>query len=376
MQVPFLNLRAPHDLLRSEINAAIQEVIDANAFAGGPFVAKFEEDFAKFCDAKYSIGVGNGTDALWFILLALGVGPGDEVITTPGTFMATAEAISYCGAKPVFVDIDESTYNLDPALIEKAITKKTKAIMPVHLFGQCADMDPIMEVAGKHGLPVVEDACQAHGAEYKGRKAGSLGVAAAFSFYPGKNLGAIGEAGGITTNDAKLRDTMMTLRDHGQAKKYHHSMIGWNGRMDGIQGAVLRIKLRHLAQWNEQRRKNAERYHELLGHTAGLVLPKAAKDRKHVYHVYAVRVKDRDAKLKRLGERGINCGIHYPIPVHLQEAYRFLGYGKGSFPIAERCAEEFLSLPMFPELNEEQIQAVVKEVRQCFADTKVHEAVA
>lgn len=376
MQVPFLNLRAPHDALRGEINAAIQEVIDSNAFAGGPFVAKFEEDFAKFCDAKYSIGVGNGTDALWFILLALGVGPGDEVITTPGTFMATAEAISFCGARPVFVDIEETTYNLDPEKIEKAITKKTKAIMPVHLFGQCADMDPIMEVAGNHGLPVVEDACQAHGAEYKGRKAGSLGIAAAFSFYPGKNLGAMGEAGGITTNDAKLRETMMTLRDHGQARKYHHSMIGWNGRMDGIQGAVLRIKLKHLAQWNESRRKNAERYHELLGHTPGLVLPKAAKDRKHVYHVYAVRVKERDAKLKRLGERGINCGIHYPIPVHLQEAYRFLGYGRGSFPVAERCADEFLSLPMFPELNDEQIQAVAKEVRECLSDAKIHEAVA
>jgi dTDP-4-amino-4,6-dideoxygalactose transaminase len=376
MQVPFLNLRAPHDLLRAEINAAIQEVIDSNAFAGGPFVAKFEEDFAKFCDTKYSIGVGNGTDALWFILLALGIGPGDEVITTPSTFMATAEAISYCGAKPVFVDIEEATYNLDPALVEKAITKKTKAIMPVHLFGQCADMDPILEIGRKHGLPVVEDACQAHGAEYKGRKAGSLGVAAAFSFYPGKNLGALGEAGGITTNDAKLREMMMTLRDHGQAKKYHHSMIGWNGRMDGIQGAALRIKLRHLAQWNESRRKHAERYHELLGHTPGLVLPKAAKDRKHVYHVYAVRVKDRDTKLKRLGERGINCGIHYPIPVHLQEAYKFLGHQRGAFPLAERCADEFLSLPMFPELTEEQIQAVTTEVRACLTDAKTHEVPA
>jgi len=376
MKVPFLDLNAQNAPLRAEIDRAIADVIDSSAFAGGPFVARFEEEFAAFCDVKHAIGVGSGTEALWLALLGKGVGPGDEVITVPSTFMATAEAISYCGAKPVFVDIGESTYNLDPSLIEKAITKKTKAIMPVHLFGQCADMDPIMEVAGKHGLPVVEDACQAHGAEYKGRKAGSLGIAAAFSFYPGKNLGAMGEAGGITTNDAKLRDTMMTLRDHGQAKKYHHSMIGWNGRMDGIQGAVLRIKLKHLAQWNEQRRKNAERYHELLGHTAGLALPKAAKDRKHVYHVYAVRVKDRDAKLKQLGERGINCGIHYPIPVHLQEAYRFLGYGRGSFPVAERCAEEFLSLPLFPELNEEQIQAVVKEVRQCFADTKIHEAVA
>src|ERR1044071_4581903 len=230
MQVPFLILRAPHDLLRSEINAAIQEVIDNNAFAGGPFVTKFEEDFAKFCDAKYSIGVGNGTDALWFILLALGVGPGDEVITTPGTFMATAEAISFCGAKPVFVDIEESTYNLDPEKIEKAITKKTKAIMPVHLFGQMADMDPILEIARKHGLPVVEDACQAHGAEYKGRKAGSVSDIGCFSFYPGKNLGALGEAGAATTNNLELKRKIDVLRDHGQAKKYHHTVVGWNGR--------------------------------------------------------------------------------------------------------------------------------------------------
>ena len=372
MQVPFLNLRAPHDLLRGEINVAIQEVIDSNAFAGGPFVTKFEDDFAKFCDTKYAIGLASGTDALWFILLALGVRPGDEVITSPSTFMATAEAISFCGATPVFVDIEESTYNLDPALLERAITKKTKAIIPVHLFGQTADMDPIMEVAGKYGLPVIEDACQAHGAEYKKRKAGSLGIAAAFSFYPGKNLGAMGEAGAVTTNDVTLRDTIRTLRDHGQAKKYHHSMIGWNGRMDGIQGAVLSIKLRHLADWNASRRVHADRYHELLGHIPGIVLPKTAKDRTHVYHIYPVRTKDRDHRLKVLGERGIACGIHYPIPVHLQAAYGFLGLGPGSFPVAERCSQEFLSLPMFPELTAEQIDAVTSEVRSVFAEDKIH----
>jgi dTDP-4-amino-4,6-dideoxygalactose transaminase len=286
--------------------------------------------------------------------------------------MATAEAISFCGAKPVFVDIEETTYNLDPSLLERAITKKTKAIIPVHLFGQTADMDPIMEVAGKYGLPVVEDACQAHGAEYKKRKAGSLGIAAALSFYPGKKLGAMGEAGAVTTNDVSLRDTIRTLRDHGQAKKYHHSMIGWNGRMDGIQGAVLSIKLRHLADWNAARRVHAERYHELLGHIPGIVLPKTAKDRTHVYHIYPVRTKDRDHRLKVLGERGIACGIHYPIPVHLQAAYGFLGLGQGSFPVAERCSQEFLSLPMFPELTVEQIDAVTSEVRSVFAEDKIH----
>ena len=367
MQVPFLNLRAPHDALRSELNKAISDVIDSSAFAGGSYVTKFEEDFAPYCHAKYCVAVGNGTDALWFILLALGVKAGDEVITAPSTFMATAEAISYCGATPVFVDIDEGTYNLDPQKLEKAITKKTKAIIPVHLFGQPADMDPILDVANRHGIPVLEDACQAHGSEYKGRRAGSLGIAAAFSMYPGKNLGALGEAGAITTNDANLRQTMATLRDHGQSKKYHHSMIGWNGRMDGIQGACLSIKLKHLDKWNESRRKHADRYRELLGDVAGLILPKAAKDRTHVYHIFAVRVKERDQRLKMLGERGISCGIHYPIPVHLQEAYRFLGHGRGSFPIAERCADEFLSLPMFPELTEEQLQAVAKEVRAALA---------
>src|SRR5947208_2276571 len=236
MQVPFLDLKAHHDSMRGELETAIREVMDSNAFAGGPFVAKFEQDFAAFCGASYAIGVGNGTDALWLSLLALGIGAGDEVITTPMTFIATAEAISFCGAKPVFVDIDERTYTLDPRLLERAIGPKTKAIIPVHLFGQAADVDPILEIARRHGLKVIEDACQAHGAEYKGRKAGSLGIAGCFSFYPGKNLGALGEAGAVVTNNEELTGKLQVLRDHGQKTKYHHSCIGWNGRMDGIQG--------------------------------------------------------------------------------------------------------------------------------------------
>ena len=254
MQVPFLNLRLHHEPMRDELRAVIEAVIDASAFAGGSYVEKFEREFATFCGAKHTCAVSNGTDALWFALLALGVGPGDEVITVPGTFMATAEAISYCGAKPVFVDIDEETYTMDPALLERAITPRTRAIIPVQLFGQTADMDPILEIARRHKLPIVEDACQAHGAEYKGRQAGTIGDAGAFSFYPGKNLGALGEAGAAVTNSPELKQKMDTLRDHGQAKKYHHSMIGWNGRMDGLQGAALRIKLRHLPKWNEARR--------------------------------------------------------------------------------------------------------------------------
>ena len=367
MQVPFLNLRAQHDPLRAELLASIQEVIDTSAFAGGPFVAKFEEDFAKFCQTRYAIGVGNGTDALWFALLALGVGPGDEVITVPATFMATAEAISYCGAKPVFVDIDEKTYTMNPALLEKAITPRTKAIMPVHLYGQMADMDPIMEVARRHNLFVVEDACQAHGAEYKGRRAGSIGHIGCFSFYPGKNLGALGEAGGIATNDRELADKMKVLRDHGQDKKYYHSAIGWNGRMDGIQGAALRIKLRQLEAGNAARRAHARLYGELLAGLDEVGLPEVASYGVPVFHLYVIRVKNREAVMQSLTQRGIGCGIHYPIPIHLQQAYKSLGLGRGSFPIAERCADEILSLPMFPELTQAQIEHVVRELRTIVA---------
>ena len=363
MHVPFLNLKVQHDSLRQEFTAAIQEVIDSSAFAGGPFVTRFEQDFAPYCAAKYAIGLGSGTEALWLVLLAMGVGPGDEVITVPSTFLATAEAITYCGAKPVFVDIEEETYTLDPNLLEQAITPRTKAIMPVHLFGQVADMDPIMEIANRHGLFVLEDACQAHGAEYKGQRAGSIGLAGAFSFYPGKNLGALGEAGAVVTSDVKLKDQIEMLRDHGQKKKYHHAVVGWNARMDGIQGAVLRIKLKHLDAANAARRKSAELYRALLAGEPGLRLPVEAKDRQHVYHLFAVRAQRRDAIIQQLAGLGIQCGIHYPIPVHLQEAYRGLGLGKGSFPVAERCADEFISLPMFPELTSEQIEVVSRELK-------------
>ncbi len=363
MKVPFLDLKAHHRPLREQLDSAIAEVIDSAAFAGGPFVAAFERDFAAYCGAPRAAGVGSGTDALWLALLALGVGAGDEVITVPSTFMATAEAISYCGARPVFVDIDEKTYTLDPGLLEQAITAKTKAIIPVHLFGQVADMDAILAIAGQHGIPVVEDACQAHGALYKGRRAGSLGAAGCFSFYPGKNLGAFGEAGAVVTSDPKLDAKVRVLRDHGQASKYFHSLVGWNARMDGIQGAVLRVKLKQLDSVNARRGAHARLYDELLGGSKEIVTPFVAPDSQHVYHIYAVRVKQRDQVLQELAEQGIACAIHYPIPVHLQEAYRCLGYGKGSFPVAERCAEEFLSLPMYPELTGEQIRAVAKRLQ-------------
>jgi dTDP-4-amino-4,6-dideoxygalactose transaminase len=363
MHVPFLDLKAHHQALKVELAAVIQQVIEANAFAGGPFVAEFESDFAAFCRTRFAVGVGSGTEALWLSLLALGIGPGDEVVTVPSTFMATAEAISYCGARPVFVDIDERTYTLDPGCLERAITPRTKAVIPVHLFGQMADMDPILEIAGRHRLPVVEDACQAHGAEYRGRKAGSLGTAGCYSFYPGKNLGAFGEAGAVVTDDEELTQKIRMLRDHGQAKKYQHGMIGWNARMDGLQAAVLRVKLRHLEQANAARRVHAQLYAQLLADVAHVMLPREAEYGSHVYHIYALRVQGRDQLLRDLADRGIACGIHYPIPVHLQEAYRSLGLKRGSFPVAERCADEFLSLPMFPELTPDQIETVVRGIK-------------
>ncbi|MCS7337951.1 MAG: DegT/DnrJ/EryC1/StrS family aminotransferase [Verrucomicrobiae bacterium] len=376
MKVPFLDLKAHHEPLRAEINAAIAEVIDSCAFAGGPFVARFEEEFARYCGARFAVGVGSGTDALWLTLLALGVGQGDEVITVPNTFMATAEAISYTGALPVFVDVDEETYTMDAELLEQAITPRTKAIIPVHLFGQCADMDRIQEIAGRHGVPVVEDACQAHGATYKGQKAGTMGVAGCFSFYPGKNLGAFGEAGAVVTNDPDLAETIRMLRDHGQARKYVHSKIGWNARMDGIQAAVLRVKLARLDEVNARRRAHAALYRALLADCEDVILPIEAPWNMHVYHVYAVRVKDRDGVMEALAQRGVGCGIHYPIPIHLQEAYNRLGHKPGSFPVAERCARELLSLPMYPELTCEQIRYVCAELKKVVAARRGYECVA
>ena len=364
MRIPFLDLNAHHAPLRVELDAAIAQVIDRSAFAGGPFVAAFETEFATYCRARYAVGLGNGSDALWLTLLALGVGPGDEVITSPSTFIATAEAISFCGAQPVFVDIDEVTYTLDAKLIEAAITPRTKAIIPVHLFGQCADLDPILDLARRRNLPVVEDACQAHGAEYKGHRAGSLGVAGCFSFYPGKNLGAFGEAGAVVTNDEALKNRIQVLRDHGQAKKYYHSCVGWNARMDGIQAAVLSVKLKHLDAANARRREHATEYGDLLADCQEIVLPVELNHNHHVYHIFAVRVPDRDRVLQALSELGIACGIHYPVPLHLQEAYRFLGHARGAFPVAERCADKFLSLPMYPELAAVQVREVAAALKQ------------
>ena len=374
MKVPFIDLKAQYESIKDEINETIQQVLDSCAFAGGLFVEKFEKEFADFCQCKYAIGVGSGTEALWLSLLALGIGPGDEVITAPNTFIATAEAISFCGATPAFVDIDEQTYNMDPnkleAYLKSSLTPhashlmpQPKAVIPVHLFGQMADMDPIMEIAKKYGLLVIEDACQAHGAEYKGRRAGSIGDAGCFSFYPGKNLGAYGEAGAIVTNNAELDKIVRMLRDHGQAKKYYHTMVGWNARMDGLQGAILSVKLRHLEEWNESRRKNAQLYDEMLADLNGVILPQEADYAKHVYHIYAIRVQNRDALMNALAEKGIHCGIHYPVPVHKQEAYHSLGLQKGSFPIAEKCTKELVSLPMFPELYKDQIKYAVDEIK-------------
>jgi len=358
MKVPFLDLKAHHAPMIDEFDGAIREVIESSAFAGGPFVERFEEEFAAYCGSKYAIGVGNGTDALWLALLALGIGEGDEVITVPNTFIATAEAVTYCKAKPVFVDVDETTFTMNPAELKKSLTARTKAIIPVHLFGQPADMDPILEFARAHGLFVIEDAAQAHGAEYKGRRAGTMGDAGCFSFYPGKNLGAFGEAGAVVTNDAELQNKIQILRDHGQARKYSHTLVGWNCRMDGIQAAVLSIKLRHLERGNLLRREHALQYNQAFAGIEEVATPFETNYARHVYHVYATRVQERDEVRRRLAEKGIGCAVHYPIPIHLQEACRNLGYTAGAFPVAESLAEEFLSLPMFPELTEEQIEYV------------------
>ncbi len=364
VKIPFLDLNAHHAPLREKFDEAIAEVINSGVFAGGPVVARFEEEFASFCGVGSAIGLGSGTEALWLALIACGVGPGDEVITVASTFMATAEAITYAGAVPVFVDVDEITYTMDPAQLSQALSPRTKAIIPVHLFGQAADMDPILVFARKHGLFVIEDAAQAHGTLYKGQKAGSLGDVGCFSFYPGKNLGAFGEAGAVVTNDPGLDEKIRILRDHGQVQKYQHTMVGWNCRMDGIQAAVLRIKLQHLAENNQARRNHALRYDVEFAGLEEIIRPHEASYGEHVYHIYAIRVKDRDKVIRSLEEKGIGCGIHYPIPVHLQKAYKHLGYAQGALPISERIAAEFISLPMYPELTAEQVETVTDEVER------------
>ena len=364
MKVPILDLHAHHAHLRAELAEAIDEVIEASAFAGGPFVSRFEQDFAQYCGVDHVVGVGSGTDALWLALLALGIGPGDEVITVPMTFIATAEAISRTGAVPVFVDINETTYTLEPTGLQRALTSRTKAIIPVHLFGRMAEMDPILTFAEQHGLFVVEDAAQAHGALYQGKRAGSLGNAGCFSFYPGKNLGAFGEAGAVATNNSELAKKIRVFIDHGQSRKYHHSVVGWNCRMDGIQAAVLRLKLRELDSNNARRREIASRYSKAFRGLPNFVIPALDRAESHVHHHYVIRVPDRRRFMKGLSEKGVGSAIHYPIAVHLQDAYSHLGLVRGSFPVAERCAEEFVSLPIYPELTHSQISAVIDAVAE------------
>uniref|UniRef100_C6E402 Glutamine--scyllo-inositol transaminase n=1 Tax=Geobacter sp. (strain M21) TaxID=443144 RepID=C6E402_GEOSM len=364
MKVPFLNLKAQYDSIAHEVEQSIREVLSTCAFSGGPYVQKFEEEFASFCGCKWAVGVGSGTDALWLALLGLGVQPGNEVITVPNSFIATAEAISLCGAQPVFIDVGEESFTMNPALLEQAISPRTRAIIPVHLYGQTADMDAILAIADRHGIPVVEDACQAHGAEYKGRSAGSMGVAGCFSFYPGKNLGAYGEAGCVVTKDEELAKKLRMLRDHGQSQKYYHQLVGINGRMDGIQGAVLSAKLKYLDSWNAFRRTHASFYQEALAEVRALKIPKEMPYAKHVYHVFAVRSPDREGLKQVLNASGVECGVHYPVPIHLQQAYAGRGEGEGSFPVAERVAKELLSLPMFPELTAGQVSYICDQIKR------------
>jgi dTDP-4-amino-4,6-dideoxygalactose transaminase len=366
MKVPFLDMKARHAPLREEFMRAIGEVVDSGALAGGPFVEKFERDFAACCATRFAVGVGSGTEALWLTMVAMGIGPGDEVITTPMTFAATVEAICLTGAKPVFVDIHDRTYTLDPAGLEDALTGRTKAILPVHLFGQTADMDPILQIAAKRGIRVIEDAAQAHGAEYHGRRCGSLGDAACFSFYPSKNLGAFGDGGAVVTSDEKIAQKVRMLRDHGQSEKNRHAIVGWNSRLDAIQAAVLSVKIRHLARDNQTRREIARAYDRAFADLVDVLTPHSRAGASHVHHIYAIRVRNREALLRTFDARGIGHSVHYPVPVHLQPAYRILGHSAGDFPVAERCAKEFVSLPLYPEMTGEQFTFVADTVRETF----------
>jgi dTDP-4-amino-4,6-dideoxygalactose transaminase len=361
--IPFLDLKAQYRQIKDEVGAAIMKVVDSGAYVGaGPEGKPFEAEFAPYCGVADAAGVNSGTTALHLALLAAGIKPGDEVITVGATFVATTAAILYANAKPVFVDVDPVTWTMDPAKIEAAITPKTKAILPVHLHGLMADMDPIMAVAAKHGLKVVEDCAQAHGAEYKGRRAGSIGHVGCFSFYPGKNLGAYGEGGAIVSNDPEIMKTVRMLRDWGQAKKYDHVLKGFNARLDEIQAAVLRVKLKYIEGWTEGRRAVAARYEAGLA-GLGIGIPKPPAHCRHVYHVYAIRSADRDGLQAKLQEAGVSTGIHYPVPVHLQTAYADLGYKAGDLPVTERIASEWLSLPMFAELEAAQVDAVIAAVK-------------
>ena len=363
MKVKFVDLSAQHKTLESEIKEVFNRVLANCSFVLGPEVEKFEKAFAAYCGAAHCVAVTNGTAALQLALQGLGVGHGDEVITVAHTFIATAEAINATGARPVFVDIDPVSYTMDPAMLEKAITSRTKAIIPVHLYGQPADMDAINAIANRHNIPVIEDSCQAHGARYKGRRAGSLGRAACFSFYPSKNLGACGEGGAVTTNDPELAKKVRMLRDHGSVKKYEHDFPAYNLRLEGIQGGVLAVKLPHLDGWNDNRRVLAKRYDELFAGSK-IAAPRQMPYSEHVYHLYVIVVEDREALRQALSERGIENGLHYPVPLHLQKAYADLGYKKGDFPVSEHVASNHVSLPMYAELPLEHVEYVAKSVRE------------
>jgi dTDP-4-amino-4,6-dideoxygalactose transaminase len=393
-KVPFLDLAGLHAEVEEELVTVFRQALRTSGFVGGPEVEQFEDEFARFCRTTHCVGVNSGTDALRFALIAAGVGPGDAAITVPNTFIATTEAVSQAGALPRFVDIDQRTYNMDVGELEDYLThscfqdqgssklfdsetgKVVKAIVPVHLYGQPADMDSILDLAERFKLTVIEDACQAHGAEYFSRKmnrwrmAGSMGRAAAFSFYPGKNLGACGEGGAVTTNDAEMAQKIRMLRDHGQAKKYYHQMEGYNGRLDAIQAGILRIKLRLLSVWNEKRQRAASRYQELLAENGdSMILPYVPEWAKAIYHLFVVRVPNRAETMNLLSQAGIGTGIHYPIPLHLQNAYKHLGYVAGDFPVAEKVASEILSLPMFPWLTAEQQAVVAAHLREFVGET-------
>lgn len=360
--IPFLDLAGQYRSIKSEIDAAIQGVLASSNFILGENVAAFEEEFASYSRTQYGVGVNSGTSALHLALLAGGIGPADEVITVPFTFVATVAAICYTGARPVLVDIEPRTFTIDTAKIESAITARTKAIVPVHLYGQPADMDAILSIAEEYSLLVIEDACQAHGAVYKGKRVGSLGAMSCFSFYPGKNLGAYGEGGMVLTNSPEYAKTLRALRDHGQDRKNHHVIKGYNARLEALQASVLRVKLKHLEAWTESRRRNARLYDSLLKGSA-VETPKEIAGTRHVFHVYAICSPRRDELQAYLSARGVQTGIHYPIPVHLQEGFRDPGYKEGDFPVAEACARSVLSLPIYPELPDAQIEQVADSVR-------------
>jgi len=368
MKIPYLDLKAQYRSIKPEIDSAISKVLESSEFVLGSEVAAFEREFAAYCGTSECIALNSGTSALHLALLAAGVGANDEVITVPFTFVASVAAILYAGARPVLVDIDPRSFTLDPAAIEAAITSRTKAIMPVHLYGQPADMDPIMEVARRHGLAVIEDAAQAHGAKYNGRDVGSIGDMACFSFYPTKNLGAYGEGGAITTDNAEYAKKVRMLRDWGQDRKYHHLLRGYNYRMEGLQGAILRIKLRYLERWTEARRAIAKQYDRLLA-DCGVLLPSEMPWARHVYHVYTLRTENRDGLQQALAAEGIQTAIHYAEPAHLQPAYSDLGYSRGTFPNSEAAAEQVLSLPIYPELSEEAVLEVARAVKKAAVST-------